>query len=263
MDSVNKTLYIPLYGKSFVSKKNIILKDTKAEEIWDKVNFKLKRKSKSKYLAYFLAMRSASFDLWVKEKMEENYDVIILHLGCGLDSRVLRINDSNHLWYDVDFESVINERKKYYEESDTYKMISSDIRNKEFLNFIPKDKDVIAIIEGVSMYLDTPSLKVLVSSLDTHFNKVYLMMDVYSNLASKLSKYKNPVTEVGVNKVYGLDDPTLVESENVKFIKEVDITSSRYIEELEGIEKKLFNKLYAGKFAKKLYRMYNYYKGEE
>ena len=40
MDSVNKTLYIPLYGKSFVSKKNIILKDTKAEQIWDRVNFK-------------------------------------------------------------------------------------------------------------------------------------------------------------------------------------------------------------------------------
>ena len=29
MNSVNKTLYIPLYGKSFVSKKGIILKDEK------------------------------------------------------------------------------------------------------------------------------------------------------------------------------------------------------------------------------------------
>ena len=34
MNGVNKTLYIPLYGKSYVSKKGIILKDTKAEEIW-------------------------------------------------------------------------------------------------------------------------------------------------------------------------------------------------------------------------------------
>ena len=31
MNNVNKTLYIPLYGKSFVSKKGIILKDEKAE----------------------------------------------------------------------------------------------------------------------------------------------------------------------------------------------------------------------------------------
>ena len=44
MDSVNKTLYIPLYGKAYVSKRNIILKDPKAEEIWDKVGFELKGK---------------------------------------------------------------------------------------------------------------------------------------------------------------------------------------------------------------------------
>ena len=36
MDGVNKTLYIPLFGKSYVSKKKIILKDEKAEEIWEK-----------------------------------------------------------------------------------------------------------------------------------------------------------------------------------------------------------------------------------
>ena len=39
MDAVNKTLYIPLYGKSYVSKKGIILKDKKAEEIWEKAVF--------------------------------------------------------------------------------------------------------------------------------------------------------------------------------------------------------------------------------
>ena len=48
MNNVNKTLYIPLYGKSYVSKKGIILKDKKAEEIWEKEQFKLKGKSKSK-----------------------------------------------------------------------------------------------------------------------------------------------------------------------------------------------------------------------
>ena len=31
MNNVNKTLYIPLYGKAYVSKKGIILPDKKAE----------------------------------------------------------------------------------------------------------------------------------------------------------------------------------------------------------------------------------------
>lgn len=48
MNEVNKTLYIPLYGKSYVSEKGIILNDKKAEEIWRKEKFPLKGKSKSK-----------------------------------------------------------------------------------------------------------------------------------------------------------------------------------------------------------------------
>ena len=65
MDGVNQTLYIPLYGKAFVSNKNIILKDEKAEEIWKKEGFPLKGKSKSKWLAYYMAMRAAVYDAWV------------------------------------------------------------------------------------------------------------------------------------------------------------------------------------------------------
>ena len=61
MKSESKTLYIPLYGKAFVSKKGIILSDKKAEEIWEKEKFPLGTKSKSKWLAYFMGMRSASY----------------------------------------------------------------------------------------------------------------------------------------------------------------------------------------------------------
>ena len=41
MNEVNKTLYIPLYGKAYVSKNGMFLCDRKAEEIWDKEGFKL------------------------------------------------------------------------------------------------------------------------------------------------------------------------------------------------------------------------------
>ena len=48
MNNVNKTLYIPLFGKALVSKKKIILEDKMAEKIWDAEGFALKGKSKSK-----------------------------------------------------------------------------------------------------------------------------------------------------------------------------------------------------------------------
>ena len=255
MNNVNKTMYIPVYGKSFVSKKNLFLFDKKAEEIWEKEQFPLKGKSKSKYLAYFMGIRSRVFDDYVKDNIKEN--TVIIHLGCGLDSRVLRVNTTNK-WYDVDFNSVIDERKKYYNESSNYKMISSDIRSETWLNEITEKEDAIIIIEGVSMYLTNEELKEVLVNISNHFSSCKILMDSYSLLAARLSKYKNPVKDVGVSIVYGLDDPRLIENDKIKFIKEHDITPIRYIEELKGFEKILFKKLYAGKFSKKLYKIYEF-----
>ena len=50
MNSVNKTLYIPLYGKAYVSRRGLFLDDKKAEQIWAAEGFELKGKSKSKDL---------------------------------------------------------------------------------------------------------------------------------------------------------------------------------------------------------------------
>ena len=102
MNSVNKTLYIPLYGKAFVSKRGLFLKDKKAEEIWEKEKFPLGRKSSSKWLAYFMGMRSSVIDGWVSEKLSEKPESVVLHIGCGLDSRIERVNAPFEKWFDID-----------------------------------------------------------------------------------------------------------------------------------------------------------------
>ena len=48
MNEVSKTLFIPLYGKSQVSTKDIILNDPTAEKIWKAESFPIHGKSKSK-----------------------------------------------------------------------------------------------------------------------------------------------------------------------------------------------------------------------
>ena len=96
MNNVNKTLYIPLYGKAFVSRKGIILHDVKAEEIWSRESFALKGKAKSKWLAYYMGMRSAVFDKWLKIQMEKEKEAVILHIGCGMDSRVERVGTQGY-----------------------------------------------------------------------------------------------------------------------------------------------------------------------
>ena len=259
MKNVNQTLYIPLYGKAYVSKKGIILSDKKAEEIWMAEGFELKGKSKSKWLAYYMGMRSAVFDCWVRRKLEKNQDAFVLHLGCGLDSRVCRVGTKNQLWYDVDFPEVIEERKKYFAKSEEYHMIGTDIRNDQWISGLPK-KPAVIVMEGVSMYLPQQELNALLDKLCGHFEYIDLLMDCYTELAAKVSKHKNPINDVGVMVVYGIDEPEVLENRNLRFVKEYEITPMTMIGELNGIEKVIFRRLYAGSFSKKLYRMYEFQK---
>lgn len=259
MNNVNKTLYIPLYSKALVSKRGLFISDKKAEEIWEREGFALGGKSKSKWLAYYLGVRAAVFDTWVKEKIKEMPNATVVHIGCGLDSRVLRIGEESVKWYDLDFPEVIEERRKYFTECESYKMLSQSATSGEWINEINSDS-VIIVMEGVSMYIPEAELRGLFERLAERFERVALLMDCYSTFAAKMSKYKNPINEVGVTEAYGLDEPAILSAGDLKFITEHSMTPDRYIDELSGMEKRIFKKLYAGKFASKLYRLFEYRK---
>lgn len=260
MNNVNKTLYIPLYGKALVSKKGLFLNDKKAEEIWESEGFALKGKSKSKWLAYYMGIRSAVFDGWVREKLTEMPEAAVIHIGCGMDSRAVRVTADSHIWYDVDFPEVIEERGRYYAESESYKMIASDVRNHAWLEEIKEATSAIVIMEGVSMYLGREEMTSLLAALCARFGELSLLVDCYTDFAAKMSKYKNPINDVGVTEVYGIDSPELLASDALAFVKEHNMTPENFVNELHGFERLVFRKLYAGNFAKKLYKLYEYEK---
>ena len=140
-------------------------------------------------------------------------------------------------------------------------MISGDVRDIDWLNGISKSSRAIVVMEGISMYLSTEDLKSLMSSLSAHFSQVNLLMDCYTTLAARMSKYKNPINDVGVRTVYGLDEPAMLNSDTFRFVEEHDMTPQKFLDELDGIEKVIFGKMYAGKVSKKMYRLYEF-KGE-
>ena len=60
-------MFIPLYGKAEVSKRNIFLKDNKAEEIVSKLDFDFKKLKQSKYEKLI-----EIFELFIRELYIEN-----------------------------------------------------------------------------------------------------------------------------------------------------------------------------------------------
>ena len=110
------------------------------------------------------------------------------------------------------------------------------------------------------MYLTTDEMKNLTDSLCAHFESISLLVDCYTFLASKVSKRRNPLNDVGVTEVYGIDDPRSYQSGKFTFVKEHTMIPQKYVDELKGAERFIFSRLYAGGFSKRLYRLFEYAK---
>ena len=209
-----------------------------------------------------MGIRAAVFDEWVTEKLIAFSGSTVIHIGCGMDSRVLRVG-ADHRWYDVDFPEVIKERKKYYTETESYTMLEGDARANDWLALIPDGNSAVVIMEGISMYLKTDELTALLENIGRKYQNVTILMDCYTVMAAKMSKYKNPINDVGVTTVHGIDDPELINGGGISFVKEHVMTPRKYIDELSGIEKAIFKRLYAGGLSKKLYRLFEFEKATE
>lgn len=257
MDEVNKTLYIPLYGKAQMSKKGIILHDPMAERIWDKEAFPIKGKSRSKWLCYNMAMRARVFDDWTRQMLNQHTNATVIHIGCGLDSRCLRVDALETNWIDCDFHDVIAIRKKYYTETQHYFMKSLDATDQDALYSLPDASCVIVVLEGISMYLSNQQLANMLRILSEKYQDIHVLMDVYTVFGAKASKYKNPVNNVGVSTLYGVDSVSqLLDNTKISLAAEHSFTPDSLVSELTGFDKWFFRLMFTGKMYQKIYRLY-------
>ena len=257
MNEVNKTLFIPLYGKAWVSKRGIILKDPTAEKIWEAEAFPIRGKSRSKWLAYNMAMRARVFDDWTDKMLAQNPGALVLHMGCGLDSRCNRVTQPFKAWIDCDLPEVAEIRKKYFGESDTYTIRGLDVTSPEQILRLPDSGTAIVILEGVSMYLTNDQLHRFLEALQNKYGQLHILADFYTEFGARASKYKNPVNEVGVNKLFGLDDiQSVLSGLKIRFKAEHSFTPKKLVNELNPAERVFFRMVFTGKIYRKIYRLF-------
>ena len=70
------------------------------------------------------------------------------------------------------------------------------------------------------MYLTVDEMQNLADSLCAHFGSITLLVDAYTSFAAKMSKRRNPINDVGVTEVYGIDNPQSYQIEKLAFAKE-------------------------------------------
>lgn len=255
----SETLFIPLYSKAEMSREGKILSDKKAEEIVSSIEYDFSKNKISKYVNIYMGIRAAIIDDYANKYLKMNPGAIVLHLGCGLDSRIERMIEKPHLWYDLDLPDVIKVRKQFYVETENYRMISSSVTDLEWINSIESSiSPTLIIAEGLTMYLKEEEIKELFLAFKSKFEQADLIFDAYSLSSVRMSKYKNPVNKMGATIRWGLDSPHEIEkfADGITHLETRYFTDDERIEQLSGFTKFMFKLLYSNNIVKNLYRIF-------
>ena len=203
-----ETLLIPLYGKAReMLQPYPFLQDPMAADIIDQVDMDFKDYNIPNKTNRLMSLRARIIDDFTRRFLKNHPNTLVLHLGCGLDSRCKRVTESRRLWIDLDYPEVISLRKKFFPEGEGYQMIGSSATDFSWMNQVPEHQGpVLVLAEGMMMYLRQEQAGSLLAAMGSRLGLCHVVFDVFSTATAKRVHKHPSLKKVGVTQLWGVDD---------------------------------------------------------
>jgi len=221
LTSEQETLLIPLYAKA--QPENPLFFDPIALDILSQVDYDFSRLRVPYKTVILVCQRAKKLDEVARAFLAEHPGGVVLHLGCGLDSRFWRVDDGLVEWYDLDMPPVVELRQRFYPASERYHLIASSVTDLEWVEtVIAAGRPVLAIAEGLLMYLGEADVRRLILRLREAFPGCRLIADVFSRLTARSATRHASLKHTGATLGWGIDDPHEIEdwSPGVRLLEE-------------------------------------------
>jgi len=204
-----ETLLIPLYAKA---QDNPLFDDQKTQQILASVEYDFQKLKVPQKTAVMLQIRAKQLDVYTRQFITAHPNALILHLGCGLDSRCERVARAGTRWIDLDMPDVIELRRKFYPETETYHLIASSVTDLSWMEKVSSEgRPVLVVAEGLLMYLHESDVKALILRLQQKFPGCELAFDAFSKLTADRVQSHPSLQKTGAVIHWGIDDPHEIE----------------------------------------------------
>ena len=156
-----------------------------------------------------VTVRTAQFDIWAAQFLAAHQDAAVIHLGCGLDSRVFRLDPGPGVqWYDVDYPAVISLREKVFPSRPHYHLVATAATDPSWLDQIPADRPTLFLAEGISMYLTQDDGTALLQRVVDRFGSGELQIDFYNWLVVRSQKVQRLQRQSGSTLHWAVNRPS-------------------------------------------------------
>lgn len=204
-----ETLLITLCAKAGESRlPDSLLKDRFAAEAMGWVDYDFARLGIDRDLMIGVALRAHVIDGWTRDFIARHPEATVLHLGCGLDSRVLRLEPPASIrWFEVDYPDVIALRQRLYADRENCTLLGSSVIESGWLEAVPRDRPALIIAEGLLPYLPEEEVVLLLARVMGHVPGGEFAFDAYSRVGLTLIAWQPAIRSTGAALHWALDDP--------------------------------------------------------
>jgi O-methyltransferase involved in polyketide biosynthesis len=226
LSGVEQTLLITLYCKAMEARMpDSLLKDRFADEAVSRLDYDFSKLDLGRDGAVSMALRSKTFDDCTRSFLDRHENPVVLNLGCGLDSRVFRVDPPDAVaWFDVDLPEVIELRRRVYpERNGGYRLIATSVTDLGWLEQAAGRQPAMVVAEGLMPYLPSADAPVLVERLVDHFTSGEITFDGYSRLGLRVLRATPQLRATGAEVHYAIEDPAELEKAvpGLKFVGEL------------------------------------------
>ncbi len=205
LTGVNETLVVPLYARALESRKaNPLFYDATALHIIDSLHYDFDKHGKSKMNMWGCAARTVLFDEQAKAHIKAHPNCSVINLACGLDDRFRRVDNGKIQWYNIDFQDVIDLRKKLIAQNDRVTDIACSALDDTWMEQIANKEHALIIAEGFLMYLAESDVKELFDTIAKRFTKTTLLLELMSQWMVEHQKYHDTTQKIDVSFVWGI-----------------------------------------------------------
>lgn len=193
LKNVSETLLIPLRARDLETRRTDgIIHDPMSCEILSQIDYDFSgEKEVSDMSQTGVAIRTEILDEQTRRFLKKNPDSVVVNLGCGLDTRFLRLDNGRVTWFDLDVKDVIDIRRAFFQETERFTFIAGSVLDAAWLDEIPKDRPTLFIAEGLLMYFTEAEVKKVLKNVKNSVPDAEVLFEAMSPFIAKRSS-KHP-----------------------------------------------------------------------
>jgi O-methyltransferase involved in polyketide biosynthesis len=225
LEGVEKTMLLTLFAKARHSQqKNHKFYDSKAIEVISKVDYDFSIAEKDKMMQLGTIARTIVLDEMVSDYIRQHPECTIVNIASGMDTRFNRLDNGRINWYNVDLENSAHYRLKYIEDTDRVTTLAYSAMDPSWADEIKIRKEVLFIVEGLTMYLNQKDVEDIINIIDSNFYKCTVFMEIMPPVSVKNTKEES-IEDTNTQFTWGVEKGSELTkfNNNFKWVKDVNL----------------------------------------